>query len=99
MLNSEVNTWVHLNCALWSSDVYETVNGALVNVQSTCKRGLSIECIVCHRKGATITCFKFRCTNVYHFPCAQKEKCVFFKDKVLWLTVYYFASWKEFNGW
>ena len=34
LLNYDVNKWVHLNCALWSEDVYETVSGALVNVDN-----------------------------------------------------------------
>lgn len=30
LLNYDVNKWVHLNCALWSEEVYETQSGALV---------------------------------------------------------------------
>ena len=26
------NEWVHVNCALWSSEVYETVDGSLQNI-------------------------------------------------------------------
>lgn len=33
LLNFDVDKWVHLNCALWSDGVYETVNGALMNVE------------------------------------------------------------------
>lgn len=38
LLNIDVNQWVHLNCALWSGEVYETVNGALMNVDIAFKR-------------------------------------------------------------
>ena len=26
------NEWVHVNCGLWSSEVYETMDGSLINV-------------------------------------------------------------------
>ncbi|XP_028516833.1 histone-lysine N-methyltransferase trr [Exaiptasia diaphana] len=39
LLNLDVDVWVHLNCALWSLEVYETLNGALMNVGSAIKRG------------------------------------------------------------
>ncbi len=48
----DVDRWVHLNCALWSYEVYETCNGALMNVDTAIKRGLGIECVVCRKKGA-----------------------------------------------
>ena len=34
-----MDAWVHLNCALWSHEVYETQNGALMNVEDAIKRG------------------------------------------------------------
>lgn len=82
LLNCDVDKWVHLNCALWSDDVYETVNGALMNVENALQQGLVSTCVVCHRAGATIRCFKLRCSNVYHLGCALKDECVFFKNKV-----------------
>lgn len=39
LLNLDVDVWVHLNCALWSLEVYETLNGALMNVMSAVHRG------------------------------------------------------------
>ena len=79
MMNSD--KWVHLNCALWSYEVYETMNGSLVNVDQACKRGITLECVLCHKTGATIACFKQRCTNIYHLGCAQQDGVVFFQDK------------------
>lgn len=72
---------VHLNCALWSNDVYETVSGALMNFQTALQAGLNQACVACHQLGATIKCFKSRCSNLYHLPCAIKEDCVFYKNK------------------
>ena len=82
LLNMDVDRWVHLNCALWSYEVYETLNGALMNVDTAIKRGLTVECVVCHKKGATMGCFKLRCTNLYHVKCAQQDGAMFFQDKV-----------------
>lgn len=82
LLNFDVDKWVHLNCALWSEDVYETVNGALMNLDTALQHSLVLNCIVCEKPGATVKCFKMRCTNVYHLGCAVKDGCVFYKNKV-----------------
>jgi len=81
LLNYDVNKWVHLNCALWSEEVYETQNGALVNVETALKAGVNLHCKVCEKNGATVKCFKVRCTNFYHVGCANKDRAVFFKNK------------------
>ncbi|GFU34433.1 hypothetical protein NPIL_626691 [Nephila pilipes] len=83
LLNVDVNKWVHLNCALWSAEVYETVNGALMNVETAIKRSRHLNCCFCHKQGASVRCFKTRCPSIYHFPCARKEQCSFFKDKTV----------------
>ncbi|GFN93149.1 histone-lysine N-methyltransferase [Plakobranchus ocellatus] len=79
----DVNKWIHLNCALWSYEVYETLNGALMNVDLAFQRSQSSECVVCRKRGATLACFKSRCTNSYHLPCAQARGCMFYLDKTL----------------
>lgn len=81
LLNVDVDKWVHLNCALWSDGVYETVNGALMNVESTLQNSSSTQCCFCNNLGATIKCFKTRCGSVYHLACAMKDNCVFYKNK------------------
>ncbi|SPP89969.1 histone-lysine N-methyltransferase trr [Drosophila guanche] len=81
LLNFDVDKWVHLNCALWSNGVYETVSGALMNFQTALQAGLNQVCSACHQLGATIKCFKSRCNNLYHLPCAIREECVFYKNK------------------
>ncbi|XP_048237798.1 histone-lysine N-methyltransferase 2C-like isoform X4 [Haliotis rufescens] len=88
LLNLDVDKWVHLNCALWSYEVYETLNGALMNVEVAFKRGVSLECIVCGKQGATLSCFKIRCTHTYHLPCAKRVSCMFFQDKTLLCPVH-----------
>ncbi|XP_068593242.1 histone-lysine N-methyltransferase 2C-like isoform X2 [Cebidichthys violaceus] len=83
LLNLDLDLWVHLNCALWSSEVYETQAGALINVELALRRSLSLRCAHCHRTGATSGCNRLRCTNTYHFTCALQAHCTFFKDKTM----------------
>lgn len=83
LLNLDLDLWVHLNCALWSTEVYETQAGALINVELALRRGLQMKCVFCHKTGATSGCHRFRCTNIYHFTCATKAQCMFFKDKTM----------------
>ncbi|XP_036885421.1 histone-lysine N-methyltransferase 2C isoform X14 [Sturnira hondurensis] len=83
LLNLDLDLWVHLNCALWSTEVYETQAGALINVELALRRGLHMKCVFCHKMGATSGCHRLRCTNVYHFTCAMKAQCMFFKDKTM----------------
>uniref|UniRef100_H3C5H1 [histone H3]-lysine(4) N-methyltransferase n=1 Tax=Tetraodon nigroviridis TaxID=99883 RepID=H3C5H1_TETNG len=83
LLNLDLDLWVHLNCALWSSEVYETQAGALINVELALRRGLTLRCAHCQQTGATSGCNRFRCTNTYHFTCALQARCTFFKDKTM----------------
>ena len=83
LLNMDGDKYVHLNCALWSYEVYETLNGALMNVDAACKHALTVECVGCKKKGATVGCFKSKCTNLYHISCAQKAGVVFYQNKTV----------------
>ena len=51
LLNMDTDKWVHLNCALWSAEVYETLNGALMNVDAAVARGQGVDCSRCSKKG------------------------------------------------
>ncbi|XP_060525404.1 histone-lysine N-methyltransferase 2C-like [Cylas formicarius] len=86
LLNFDVDKWVHLNCALWSDGVYETVNGALMNLENAIQQSLISICIHCNKFGATIRCFKTRCSSVYHLSCAVKDNAVFYKNKTMYCT-------------
>uniref|UniRef100_A0A667G537 Histone-lysine N-methyltransferase 2C n=1 Tax=Lynx canadensis TaxID=61383 RepID=A0A667G537_LYNCA len=88
LLNLDLDVWVHLNCALWSTEVYETQAGALINVELALRRGLQMKCVFCHKMGATSGCHRFRCANIYHFTCAIKAQCMFFKDKTMLCPVH-----------
>ncbi|KAK8388323.1 hypothetical protein O3P69_020366 [Scylla paramamosain] len=84
LLNYDVDKWIHLNCALWAEDVYETMNGALMNVEAAVKKVASSECEHCQQPGASVKCFKVRCSKVYHLNCAVKEGCTFYKNKTVY---------------
>jgi len=86
LLNYEVDKWVHLNCALWSEEVYETVSGALVNVETSLKNSANNFCKMCEKAYASIKCFKTRCTNIYHLSCAVNDRCTFYKNKTLYCS-------------
>ncbi|XP_066943900.1 histone-lysine N-methyltransferase 2C-like isoform X12 [Macrobrachium rosenbergii] len=83
LLNYDVDKWVHLNCALWLEEVYETMNGALMNVDSSMKKILNQYCEHCEQPGASVKCFKVRCSKTYHLNCAVKEGCTFYKNKTV----------------
>lgn len=84
LLNMDIDKWIHCNCALWSNEVYEGFNGALINVDLAYQRAMNCECVKCGKIGASIRCFKSRCNNSYHFPCAIEEKCFFYSNKAFY---------------
>ncbi|KAE9294370.1 hypothetical protein PF001_g17809 [Phytophthora fragariae] len=70
LLYTESETWVHVNCALWSMEVYEDAAGVLHKCNKAKHRSRLIRCDACGLMGATIGCTIVRCTTHYHFPCA-----------------------------
>lgn len=88
LLNFDVDKWVHLNCALWSAEVYETVSGGLMNFQVALQIGLNQICNTCQQLGATIKCYKSRCGAIYHLPCAIRDQCVFYQNKTIHCQVH-----------
>jgi len=78
----DVDRWIHLNCALWSYEVFEAQDGTLFNVHKAVKNGMAVECTSCHRCGATLNCFEPSCTKIYHLQCALYDKVSFLADKV-----------------
>lgn len=59
-----------------------------MNLENAIQMSLTTTCVYCNKLGATIRCFKNRCSNVYHLNCAVKDKCVFFKNKTVYCTVH-----------
>ncbi|MEQ2228038.1 hypothetical protein ILYODFUR_004601, partial [Ilyodon furcidens] len=73
-------------CFCHEEEVYETQGGALINVEVALRRGLRTLCAYCQKTGATNSCNRLRCPNVYHFACAIRARCMFFKDKTMLCT-------------
>ncbi|XP_067111823.1 histone-lysine N-methyltransferase 2B [Osmerus mordax] len=74
------NEWAHVNCCLWSAEVYED-NGALLQVHSAVSRGRHLRCERCGQAGATVGCCLATCQSNYHFMCARARNCVFQQDR------------------
>nr|CAD7257816.1 unnamed protein product [Timema shepardi] len=77
------NGWTHANCALWSAEVFEEIDGSLQNVHSAISRGRMIRCRLCGKKGASVGCCTRNCAETYHFNCAIKNKCALMDDKTV----------------
>ncbi|XP_045432156.1 histone-lysine N-methyltransferase 2A isoform X5 [Pipistrellus kuhlii] len=75
------NEWTHVNCALWSAEVFEDDDGSLKNVHMAVIRGKQLRCEFCQKPGATVGCCLTSCTSNYHFMCSRATRCVFLDDK------------------
>ncbi|XP_072319008.1 histone-lysine N-methyltransferase 2A [Eucyclogobius newberryi] len=80
------NEWTHINCALWSTDVFEDDDGSLKNVHLAVNRGKEMCCEKCQKPGATVSCCLTSCTNNYHFMCARQYQCIFLEDKKVYCS-------------
>lgn len=51
MLYCGQDDWVHVNCALWSAEVFEQNDGSLQNVHLAVSRGRMMVCVIvfCYR--------------------------------------------------
>ncbi|XP_029023836.1 histone-lysine N-methyltransferase 2B [Betta splendens] len=77
------NEWAHVNCCLWSAEVYED-KSALLQVHSAVSRGRHLRCDRCLQSGATVGCCLATCQSNFHFMCARAENCVFQEDRKMY---------------
>ncbi|XP_053972462.1 histone-lysine N-methyltransferase trithorax-like isoform X1 [Hylaeus volcanicus] len=82
------NEWVHSNCALWSNEVFEEIDGSLQNVHNAISRGRLIRCSECGKKGASIGCCAKNCSNTFHYPCARNIGLAFNDDKTVFCSLH-----------
>lgn len=74
--------WVHINCALWSSEVFENPNtGSLTNVDLAVVRAAQTTCEGCHQPGASVKCHKMNCGANYHILCAMRSEGCLIKNR------------------
>ncbi|KAM7384412.1 hypothetical protein PAMA_011659 [Pampus argenteus] len=77
------NEWAHVNCCLWSAEVYEE-KSALLQVHSAVSRGRHLRCDRCGQSGATVGCCLATCQSNFHFMCARAQNCVFQQDRKIY---------------
>ncbi|XP_059814282.1 histone-lysine N-methyltransferase 2A-like isoform X3 [Hypanus sabinus] len=82
------NEWTHINCALWSAEVFEDDDGSLKNVHMAVIRGKQLRCECCQKAGATVGCCLSSCQSNYHFMCARAKDCVFLDDKKVYCQLH-----------
>ena len=80
--------WLHVNCGLWSSEVFEEQDGELQKIYEATSRGRMIKCNHCNERGATVGCCHKNCSATYHFRCAINVKCQFLEDKRLFCALH-----------
>ncbi|KAL5110316.1 Histone-lysine N-methyltransferase trithorax [Taenia crassiceps] len=69
------DTWIHVNCALWSKEVFEEDSGQLTGLSAALRRGGRTRCLDCGNLGATVTCSNTEsCGVVVHFPCVMRRR-------------------------
>ena len=78
------NDWLHVNCAIWSSEVFEEVDGSLQNVSQALGRAQKLPCSWCDKKGATVGCCHQYCGGNYHFECGLSDGAVYKEDKTVY---------------
>ena len=96
------NEWLHVNCALWSSEVYEEIDGSLQNVEKALSRGSKLTCTLCKKRGATTGCCHGDCKCNYHFACGLQDGGVYKEDKTVYCNTHQHLyerkpSAKDFN--
>ncbi|BHF65456.1 Histone-lysine N-methyltransferase 2A [Sparganum proliferum] len=83
LLYTGSDTWIHVNCALWSNEVYEEDSGQLAGLSAALRRGGMTRCADCGQLGATMTCLNSAtpcpgCApdvrTVVHFACALRRQ-------------------------
>ncbi|KAI6660943.1 Histone-lysine N-methyltransferase 2B isoform X1 [Oopsacas minuta] len=79
LLPCGINEWVHINCAIWSSDVY-TRGSCIKNIDTALLTGLKSCCSLCGLLGATVGCYNKYCLQMVHYKCAFNEHWVFLKN-------------------
>ena len=69
---------------MWSSEVYEEIDGSLQNVGQAVSRGSRLLCTFCRSKGASVGCCHKDCKANYHFACGVKDGAAFKNNKGLY---------------
>ncbi|KAF8774197.1 Histone-lysine N-methyltransferase 2A like protein [Argiope bruennichi] len=80
--------WIHVNCAIWSAEVFQQQDGSLRNVHPAISRGRLMHCEFCNQLGATVGCCVRGCPANYHFYCARKDEAILQADKKVFCALH-----------
>lgn len=75
---------VHVNCAFWSTEVFEATDGAMMNFFFAYKRAKGVKCSYCGKAGASLGCNLKKCHANYHFICAVSQQAAFLPNKIMY---------------
>jgi hypothetical protein len=92
-----LDEWAHVNCCLWSAEVFERQDGTLQHLDKAIARGKSLKCDFCGRPGATTGCCDSRCRLSFHFICARKAGCLFLNNKQVFCTSHYVSGREQLS--
>lgn len=77
------STWIHANCALYSAEVFEEIDGSLQNVHSAIARGRLIKCSVCNNKGKENKLYIFKFFSYNTFPSILQGQLLDVMSKIV----------------
>lgn len=86
LLIVDIDQWVHVNCALWSTDVIEYLDGSLAYVPEAICSGQKTKCHLCEDFGSTVQCRHPKCMKTYHMHCAASDNCHFFVNRHMYCS-------------
>jgi hypothetical protein len=69
LLPVDAGQFAHLQCCLWSSEVFEGNMGLLDKVPNARTRAATTRCPHCNMLNASVNCCYKRCMRSYHLPC------------------------------
>ncbi|KAJ1885958.1 hypothetical protein LPJ66_009866, partial [Kickxella alabastrina] len=91
--------WAHHACARGSPEVLMSPSsGQWFNVAAALRRGRTITCAACHKRGATVGCFHERCQRSYHVGCTDWLPESFGEGRLFWCAKHARDSGIEAEG-
>ncbi|KAG5832179.1 hypothetical protein ANANG_G00288350 [Anguilla anguilla] len=71
--------WAHEACAIWTRRVV-LIAGKLYGLTEAARAAAQMCCSACQSVGASISCCREGCSQIFHFVCAKDMGCLFQED-------------------
>ncbi|KAJ8253916.1 hypothetical protein COCON_G00205280 [Conger conger] len=71
--------WAHEACAVWTRKVM-LIAGKLYGLTEATQAATQMCCSACQNVGASISCCREGCPQIFHFVCAKDIGCLFHED-------------------